>query len=165
MKSRTSRILAVILGLGGVFGALLALMLVFKSLTMGAGYVIFSLVYTLLFLWCIHVGLLLWQGEARGWRRAIVLYAAQIPMLATAAIRYEWYTGVELGTYVQSASDKARLMFDLNAGANGYFGINFYHGVPHFGINLFALLAVILLVKKRRQLTQAEDTTGPEAEA
>jgi len=100
-----------------------------------------------LFAWAAFTGSRLWQGTPYGRKWATILFASQIPVLALPGIKYQWFTGAHFGPLLQFGNGSTRAEFGVNVGANGEFFIG--TGVTEFaiGINLFAVFALLLLVR------------------
>ncbi|MGH8212231.1 MAG: hypothetical protein ACREPP_03230 [Rhodanobacteraceae bacterium] len=152
MRTKTERFFAVVLVVGGVVGIAIAIvfgMQLFKqNWLLGCS----MLLLLVLFAWVAFVGLRLWQGTPYGRRWAIILFATQIPVLAIPGFRYQWFTGAEFAPTLSSGSGSMTLGVHFNMGANGDF---FFGGtVPQMilGINLFAILAVAMLVRSKRSI-------------
>jgi hypothetical protein len=99
------------------------------------------------FAWSSVVGLRLWQGDPRGTRWAIALYALQIPALEIHGFKYNYFTGVAIlmlynprGTPValDFGADIA-LMFE---GDSGGFAL---------GMNVIAIAACALIATSERR--------------
>jgi hypothetical protein len=157
MKSRTSHLFALALILGSLAGIGLSIVTLFASFIRGTGFSMivsaaFSVAFIALFSWAMHVGMLLFTGKPKGWRWAIVLYASQIPIVITGWLHYEWFTALQMGVFFQPVAHNLRLGFSVKIGADVLLQFMLRQAQSGVGINLFALMAVILLIGKRRQL-------------
>lgn len=157
MKARTlvSRLLATALCLGGLVGIGFSVILLFAAFIKGSGIrevlaVLLSLGFLALFAWTMHVGMLLFTDKPKGWRMATLLYATQIPVLGTSWIRYDWFTGINLDALLAHANATWDLGLNGRMGAASHLYIFGGQSATYFGINLFALLACILLLKLSR---------------
>ncbi|QEM81155.1 hypothetical protein [Halomonas binhaiensis] len=145
--NKTTRFFAAMLVIGGIIGiaiaAILGVQLIRQSwllaFPMGG--------LAALFAWAVFTGLRLWQGTPYGRKWAAILFASQIPELTLPGLKYQWYTGAHLSPTLQFGNGSAGADFSANIGASGEFFIG--AGVPELviGINLFAVLAVILLMR------------------
>lgn len=163
MKARTlvSRLLATALCLGGLVGIGFSVILLFAAFIKGSGIrevlaVLFSLGFLALFAWAMHVGMLLFTDKPKGWRMATLLYATQIPVLGTSWIRYDWFTGTSLDALLTHTNATLDMRVDAHVGAASHLFFFGGHHPNYFGINLFALLACILLLKLSRTRQLAE---------
>jgi hypothetical protein len=147
------RFLAALLIVGGLFGAAIFLYPIGRILydaNRGVQPIqwvsLLPLVVLLaLFAWSAIVGVRLWRRESRGWRWAAILFAMQVPILTVPELRYEYYTGIAIEFMGGHAAN--RLSLELGSAASVLLGGRISD--PIYGINLFALVAVIYLLTQK----------------
>lgn len=132
---------------GGIAGVAIAAIVSIKLTQQNGLFIIPMAALAALFAWAIFVGIRLWQGMPYGRKWAPILFASQIPVLSLPGFKYQWFTGAELGAALQFDGGSARLGFSANLGATGQFFVG--TNVTEFviGINLFAVAALVLLVR------------------
>jgi hypothetical protein len=152
------RILACLLMLGGVLGIGLAFILAYQFLQVHWIYLFLVAGFMALFGWSALTGFRLWRGERRGWKWATILFALQVPVLTVPGLAYEYYTGLA----IKLMGGKVGASFSLGLGANAKFYLDTRITDMVYGVNLFALGAVIYLVMKRpnRQLQPVASSGG-----
>lgn len=141
-----AKILAVLLMGGGLFGAGLCLFALPSFLLMSRFFLgLFFILFAAIFLWSAFVGFRLWRNESGAWKWATLLFATQIPILSNSALAYEFFTGLSIK--ILYGSGMAR--FGFNAGAG--FEVNIGSAVESvtFGVNVFAICAVLYLIFKK----------------
>ena len=167
---RTTRVFAAVLAIGGIFGVVS----IAKALYWGIGETYFRPVgigvgefllfgFAGLFVWTIDTGVAAWQGTPSGRRWAVILFASQIPVFNMPAVKFWWTSGVSLVPYITLGADfrpTANLNFSWLLGAS--YSVRLFGRATEqyfIGANLFAVLAVILLVrawKRPRQIRVEE---------
>jgi len=152
------RVLACLLMLGGVLGIGLAFLMAYQFLQVHWIYLVFVAAFLALFAWSALTGLRLWRGERRGWKWATILFAMQIPVLTVPGLAYEYYTGLA----IKLIGGRADTSFSLGLGANAQLYLDTRITDLVYGVNLFALGAVIYLLMKRpgRQAQPIAPTGG-----
>jgi len=145
--TRTTRFFAVMLVGGGIAGIAIAAIVGITLIQQNGLFIIPMAALAVLFAWATFIGMRLWQGMPYGRKWAPVLFASQIPVLALPGFKYQWFTGAELGVAMQFGGGSSRLGFSANLGANGQFFLG--TDVTEFavGVNLFAVVALVLLVR------------------
>ncbi len=146
-----ARILAVFLVLGGIIGVGLALLMAYPFVQAHWVYLLLIAAFAAVFVWSALTGVRLWQGQARGWKWATILFAAQVPVFSVPGLSYEYYTGFAIklmGGAVESS-------FSLGLGSSANFYLDTRITEVFYGINLFAVAAVIYLLLRRSR------TAGP----
>lgn len=145
--TRTTRFFAVMLVGGGIAGIAIAAIVGITLIQQNGLFIIPMAALAVLFAWATFIGVRLWQGMPYGRKWAPVLFASQIPVLALPGFKYQWFTGAELGVAMQFGGGSSRLGFSANLGANGQFFLG--TDVTEFavGVNLFAVVALVLLVR------------------
>lgn len=98
-----------------------------------------------LFVWSVIVGVRFWRRQGRAWKWAAILFAMQVPILTIPGVHYEYYTGIA----VQLLGGHAAKLFNLELGsqASVLFGGAMVDVV--YGVNLFAVAAVVFLLMRR----------------
>jgi hypothetical protein len=94
--TKTARLLAALLVVGGVLGVGLAFWMGYRFVQVHWVYILLVAAFLALFVWCVMAGVRLWRGEAKGWKWATILFALQIPVLTVPGLTYEFYTGLAL---------------------------------------------------------------------
>lgn len=160
MRTWIVRMLAIPLLLGGMLGIGMTTIMVFGIFIKDSGIgmltsTAFAVAFMALFAWSMHVSMLMFTGKPNAWRRAMVLYASQIPIVLNGRFHYEWYTGLQADALIKLIGHTANLRLGIRMGANSYLELLRAHGPPYlYGINLFALAATILLLRKQRERPQ-----------
>lgn len=132
---------------GGSVGVAMVMILGLKLLPQGWLLLVPLAGLAALFAWAAFTGIRLWQGTPYGRRWAPILFASQIPMFSLQGIRYQWFTGVELSPTVQLGTGSVPLGLSVNLGANGQFFFGDEAAELFIGLNLFAVVALVLLLR------------------
>lgn len=140
------RFLALLLIAGGILGIGLGLYMGYTFVQQHWVYLLLVVGFVVLFSWTTLTGLRLWRNEERGWRWAKILYAAQIPVLTVPGFSYEYYTGIAIKLMGGQADNFLNL--GLGASANLYLDTRITGLI--YGVNVFAVLALVYLVMKSR---------------
>jgi hypothetical protein len=152
---KCTRFFAVMLIAGGIIGvattAALGLQPVGQSFTRAVP----MLALMALFGWATYTGVSLWQGTAYGAKWAPIIFASQIPILIVPGATYQWFTGANFGPLLRLAGGSTRIAFSLNLGASGRFFVGTSALEIAIGINLFALVALLLLVRSNKVTNNA----------
>ncbi|KQX98011.1 hypothetical protein ASD22_12520 [Rhodanobacter sp. Root480] len=156
--NKTTRFFSVMLVAGGGVGVAMVMILGLKLLPQGWLLLVPLAGLAALFAWAAFTGIRLWQGTPYGRRWAPILFASQIPMFSLQGIRYQWFTGAELSPTVQLGTGSVPLGLSVNLGANGQFFFGDEAAELFIGLNLFAVVALVLLLRanssfKRRLAT------------
>lgn len=149
--SKSVKALAALLIVGGVVGIGIALLVGFQLAQANIAYAGLMLLLLALFAWSALTGIRLWRGDPRGFKWAVILFAAQIPVLTLPGFTYEYYTGIAIkliGGDVENA-----LSFGIGATANVFVGTE-AAGVAA-GVNLVAIAALALLLWRRPRSAHA----------
>jgi hypothetical protein len=149
--SKSARALAALLIAGGVVGIGIALLVGFQLARANVAYAGLMLLLLALFAWSALTGIRLWRGDPRGFKWAVILFAAQIPVVTLPGFTYEYFTGIAIklvGGDVESA-----LSFGIGATANVFVGTE-AAGVA-VGVNLAAIAALALLLWRRPRAADA----------
>jgi hypothetical protein len=139
------RILACLLMVGGALGIGITFFLAYQFLRTHWISLVFIAPLMALFAWSALTGFRLWRGERRGWKWATILFAMQIPVLTVPGLAYEYYTGLA----IKLIGGKVDTSFALGLGANARFYLDTRITDLVYGVNLFAVGAVIYLVMNR----------------
>ena len=94
--SKSAKALAALLILGGAVGIGIALLVGYQLAQANWAYAGLMALLLALFAWSALTGIRLWRGDPRGWRWAVILFAAQIPVLAIPGFAYEYFTGIAI---------------------------------------------------------------------
>lgn len=146
------RFLSLLLIVGGVLGIGIVLWMAYQFLQQHWVYIFLVAAFMAVFVWTTITGVRLWHGDPRGWKWALILFIAQIPVLTVPGFSYEFYVGLA----IKVVAENAGLSFPLNFGTS----INLYldTGITDlvFGINLFAVaVAIYLFLKKPGKAMQS----------
>ncbi|HUF71540.1 MAG TPA: hypothetical protein VMR74_01445 [Gammaproteobacteria bacterium] len=143
--SKSAKALAVLLMLGGVVGIGIALFAGYQLAQAHWAYGLLMALLLALFAWSALTGVRLWRDDPRGWKWAIILFAAQIPVLAIPGLTYEYFTGIAVK--VLGGGVEGPLSFGIGAGANIFVG----GAAPElaYGVNLVAVAALAWLLWRR----------------
>lgn len=135
--------LAILLVAGGVLGMGIAIWLAIKAMGEAWTYLIPCAGLLLLFFWTSLTGIRLWRNEARGWKWARWLFAAQIPLVTLPGFTYRYFSGFHFSVIVGDTPQN--VAFGLGANANIFFGPAIKSWM--FGVNLFAVFALVVLIR------------------
>lgn len=144
-KAKGVRFLALVLGLGGLLGVGLAFYMGYTFLQQHWVYAFLVGAFIAVFVWCSVTAARLWRGDPSGWKWALILFAAQIPVLTVPGLSYEFYTGLAIKIVGGNVED--HFPIGLGTNINAYLDVRITDLV--YGINLFALGAVIYLLRKK----------------
>jgi hypothetical protein len=154
--TKTTRFFSAMLMVGGVFG-------LFATLAAGAQlakqhwlFALPMLALAALFAWAAFAGLRLWQGTPYGRKWATILFASQVPILALPGFRYQWFTGAQFGPYLRWGDGSVTANFGANFGANGDFFMGSALVGSSVGVNLFAVIAFVMLLRANIHAARAE---------
>jgi hypothetical protein len=137
---------------GGAFGTVLVVVGAKAVAEQSLVFLLPMLFIAILFGWAAFTGLCLWQGTAYGWKWASILFASQIPTIAMPGATYQWFTGVYFGPALRFGPDTSEAVFSANLGATGQFFVGTSTGVSIFGLNLFAVIALLFLMRSKKTL-------------
>ena len=154
-NNAADKFLALLLMVGGAVGIAAALYVSPQLFRQHWLYGLLMAIFVLAFAWTALAGFRLWRGERRGWKWATILFAMQIPVLTVPGMSYEFYTGLTLKLMGGNA-DKT-LEFGLGSNLNFYLDTTITDLV--YGINLFALLAAIILFRRRAHYASPQQAT------
>lgn len=148
--NKTTRFLALMLISGGALGVAIVVVLGLQLASQSLILVVPMLVFLGLFGWAAYTGFRLWQGADYGLKWSPIIFAMQIPILASPALTFNWFTGVQVGPVFQFGESSLGASFMLNLGANGEFYIGQNTAGWAVGVNLFAVVALLLLLLSNR---------------
>lgn len=145
--NKTTRFYAAMLVIGGVLGIAIAAIMGIQLVNQSWPLIFPMAGLAALFAWTAFTGMRLWKGTPYGHKWATILFASQIPVLALPGFKYKWFTGAHFGPALQFGNGSSKITFGANVGANSQFFVG--TGVSEFaiGVNLFAVIALILLVR------------------
>lgn len=145
--SKTTRFFAATLVLGGAFGIAVGTWLAIQALSQSWLYIFMVVPFVGLFVWSGYTGIRLWRGESYGHKWAPILFASQIPIVATPGPTVHWFTGAQFGPALKFAGNAFEATLSANVGANGQFFWASGSSQTILGINLFAAVALLCLVR------------------
>lgn len=140
------RFFALLLIIGGVLGIGLGIYMGYTFVQQHWIYLLLALAFVVLFAWSALTGVRLWRDQPRGWKWAKILYAAQIPVLTVPGFDYEYYTGIA----VKLMGGEAEHFFKLGLGASATLYLDTGVTGLVYGVNVFALMALIFLLTRSR---------------
>ena len=138
------RIVALLQIVGGVLGLLDAI----SALVAPTGIVTVAVILAglLIFSFGIFAGVVMWVGQMRGYILSRILQLLQLPLLTSPFLSYQ--LGVGYFAHITYVGDDVELRYATELGTN----IELLFGgsqVPfHFGINIVALAAIVLLNRR-----------------
>lgn len=139
------RVFAALLVAGGCAGATIGAWIGLALVARSPFLVLPSLALVALLCWSAWVGVLLWRGSEAGLRWGRRLYASQIPIVSVPGLHVEWYTGLQLGPQLVVDGAKTGPSLAFNIGANAQFHLLSAPDAWILGVNLVAVLALLLL--------------------
>lgn len=163
--NRITRFFAAVLAIGGIVGFANNAWMLYSGFGVvyfrpdGNGISEFLLICVAgLFVWAGVAGALAWQGTPYGRRWVLIFFASQIPFFNLPALKFWWSTGAAIGPFITLGADfrpTANLLFYWHLGAELFVRLFGRVTEQYFiGLNLFAVLAVILLVRAGRRFRQ-----------
>ncbi len=160
MKPWVRRLLAAALLVGGCVG--IAILAANTPTLFGQGgiVVVLTVGWLVLFAAAAVAGVMLWREAPGGLGLALGLYLLQVPVLATSPLHWTWFTGIQVAVQLAGAGRDSNLVMNLHFGANGQFFLGSNVAVASFGLNLFALAAVVLLLRAWRRPRGGSDGEG-----
>jgi hypothetical protein len=145
------RFFAAMLMLGGVAGVAIFVYMFVQFYAQGAATLLVLTLLFALFVWAIYVGWRLWQGTPYGRRWGVIAFATQIPVIAVPGFQCQWFTGGQIAPTFVMQGGSINMNLALNVGANGTFYLGSGDVAFALGANLFAVAAVIFLVRWKRR--------------
>ena len=140
------RFFALLLIIGGVLGMGLSIYMAYTYLQQHWIYLLLVLGLFVVFGWSALTGVRLWRDQPRGWKWAKILYAAQIPVLTVPGLDYEYYTGIA----IKLLGGEADNVFEFGLGASATLYLDTGVTGLVYGVNLFAVIALIYLLSRAR---------------
>lgn len=159
-KAKGVRFLALLLGLGGLLGVGIVLIMAYQLLQQHWIYIVIVAGFMAVFVWCTLTSVRLWRGDPRGWKWALILFIAQIPVLTVPGFSYEFYTGFAIKAVGGNVDDN----FPINLGSSIDLYLDTRITDLIYGINLFALAAAIYLFRKKPNKALQSDVPRPAGE-
>lgn len=150
--NKIARFFAAMLVLGGAFGIALGVWLAIQALSQSWLYILVVAPFIGLFVWSLYTGIRLWRGDDYGRKWAPILFASQIPIVATPGPTVHWYTGAQFGPALTFAGEAFEATLSANVGANGQFFWASGSDQTTLGLNLFAAIAFFCLVRSNNSL-------------
>lgn len=145
MQKLGIRILAALLLIGGVIGIAITLYMGYGMLKQHWIYGLVFALFALLFAYSTFIGFRLWQGHPLGRKRAMLLFATQVPVFTLPGVTYEWYTG--LAFKIMGGHVEKRTVLGLGSSINFYLDTRITDFA--YGVNVVALVALLFLVAQR----------------
>lgn len=152
--NKIDRFFAAMLVVGGAFGIALGAWLAIQALSRSLLYILVVMPFIGLFGWSLYTGIRLWRGDAYGRMWAPILFASQIPIVATPGPTVHWYTGAQFGPALTFAGEAFEASLSANVGANGQFFWASGGDQTVLGLNLFAVVACFFLVRSSNSLKE-----------
>lgn len=151
MKPWARRLLAAALLVGGCFG--IGMLLANSATLLGQGgiVVVLAVGWVALFGAAAVAGIMLWRDAPGALGFALGLYVLQVPVLVSSPLYWTWFTGINLAVRLSGAGRDVNLGIDAHFGASGQFFLGNSVPVASFGVNLFALAAVVVLLRAWRR--------------
>ena len=146
-EKQVRRFFAAVLLVGGATGVGLTIFLAYRFAQQHWALALLAFALCALFAWSCFVGFRLWQGAPYGRKWAPVLFASQIPVLAVPGLHYQWFTGANFGPVLTFSGGSVNGTLAFNVGANGEFYVGAGGSGFMLGANLFAVLALVCLVR------------------
>ncbi|KGM56944.1 hypothetical protein N799_01980 [Lysobacter arseniciresistens ZS79] len=136
--------------LGGALGIAIGIWLAAQALSQSWLYIFMVVPFIGLFVWSLYTGIRLWRGDSYGRKWAPILFASQIPIIATPGATVHWFTGAQFGPALKLAGQAVEATLSANVGANGQFFLASGGDQTILGINLFAAIALFCLVRSNK---------------
>jgi hypothetical protein len=155
------RFFSAILTVGGICGFVLLELTFPKTIIQSIRLASSIVILAALFGWAVFVGIRLWQGTPYGRKWAPILFAFQIPMLKLPGLTCNWFTGTNFGPVLQFASGDADIGFIAKIGAGGSLAIGNEANPISLGVNIFAIIALVLLLRSNKSNNYA--SAAPDA--
>ena len=146
MEDRGVRFLALLLVVGGLVGIGTSVFMGYGFLPQHWVYGVIVAAFLVLFVWSLIVGVRLWRGDPRGIKWSKILFSCQVPILTVPGFSYEYFTGVSIK--IVGGEVDSNVALNLGAGAEFFLDTRITSLV--FGINIFAVLALVYLFFKLR---------------
>lgn len=150
--NKIARFFAAVLGIGGAVGIAIGIWVAILTLPQGWLYILAVVPFIGLFAWSVYTGISLWRGEGYGRMWAPILFASQIPIVATPGPTVHWYTGAQFGPTLTFAGETFEAGLSATVGANGQFFWASGGDQTVLGLNLFAVIAFFCLVRPNKSL-------------
>jgi len=152
MRIILNRILLKLIGFIEVFGGLwgISIMLYRMADVLDNFRVLFyMLLYLLPFILSLIAGILLLQKKRSGIDLSLAVQALQIPYFAVAGWYYSFISGALLGVRVSFFEKATHYSFNFLAGGYCQIQNGLPEGISAFGINIFAIILLIILVRQK----------------
>ncbi len=139
--------------IGGIMGAIIVSFFIGGSL-LNLPLAVIGAPFLVLFLFSIYAGMLLWRNDIRGINLSILAQILQIfQFRIPGLLSYKFLSGLSLPLTLEFNSTSASSSFSFNFGLTSsfYFALNPEQGVFLFGINLFAIAAIMYFLELRQK--------------
>ena len=144
--NKITRFFAIVLVAGGIAGIVIFGIIGIRAIKQSWVPILLIGVLIALFLWSVFTGFRLWQGTPYGRKWAIILFASQIPILSRPGFEYRWYTGANFNLILRSVNNSVNIDWGAAIGSGCGFSIGAGVDTIEIGVNLFAVIALILLM-------------------
>jgi hypothetical protein len=152
-----TRVVAVLLIIGGAMGALSTLYSGYGLAMQHWIYGPLFLLFSALFIYSTITGIRLWKGNPKGYKWATILFASQIPVFTFPGAAYEWFTGLAYKFMFGGVGENTILSF----GSNFNFYLDTRITEVSFGVNIIAIVAFLFLAIARSNPSFKRDWLKP----
>jgi hypothetical protein len=161
-RKTVTRLLAVMLGLGGLVGMGICLwtyiqLFVQSGMKFSSTAALFG-VFIIIFGWSAWVGAELWQDKPKAYVWAKIIFLLQIPTISVPHFAYQFYTALMLGLEFNRDNDKFGLDFQIASAIDFRIARDIDNLV--LGVNLVAVAALIYLVTVSRANRGVQTSTS-----
>ncbi len=139
------KLLALCMIVGGAVITLAMVGMISQILNIPLSLGVFIIVF--IAIWHILKGIDLWKGKKSGYKWAKILFATQIPIISVPGLMYNLFTGISIGLVFGNAT----ISFTQGIGGGFHFSLSPEINQHYFGINLFAVIALVYLFIRQRK--------------
>ena len=139
------KVVATMLVVGGLAGIGIVIYMAYTFLQQHWIYIVLVAGFGWLFVWSAITGVRLWRNDPRGWKWAMILFAAQIPVLKVPGFSYEFYTAASIS--LMGGHVEQTLPIALGSNIELYLDTRITDLV--YGANLLAVAVLVYLFRKR----------------
>lgn len=152
------KLIALLLMLGGIFGAIWGLYQEAQILSsIGSSAAAWSGLFVVLFGWSAWVGFELWHGKVRAFKLAKIIFAAQIPIFSVNGFAFDgFFTGLRVYFAISEQPPNLRWGFNLASGIHFIAGPQIDYWL--FGVNLLAVVALFHLMRASSDKQPVKDS-------
>jgi hypothetical protein len=158
--TRFQRFLFIYELLGGLIGIAFGFLLTPTFLAMPGGIFVLIFFESLSLLSCV-AGILIWKRNSKAFLLSVISQASQVPAVAFSAFAYKFGLGILFIPSIEwtpTNDGSLHLGFPVEFQIVGCrFNLSFGSGSPSFmvGVNLVALIVLVMILKRRKQFQQA----------